>query len=536
MFASFRMLSRFLGGLGAFLDAPLSSQDCRAAVADSLRDREAGFLDLMRRAVYGNPRSPYLALLRLAGVEYGDVAGLVSRDGVEATLEKLHEAGVHVRLEEFKGLRPIERPGLTLAVQAEDFDTPLLRRDFLVATSGSTGRRRRLAIDLDLLVLEAAYSKLVEESHGVSESPKAIWQPAPPGSAGLKAALRAAKCGGPLDKWFSPTRVYSGPRSFSSALFTLSAVSFGRFRGSAIPAPEHVPLEEAWRVAQWMAGQNGLGRHAYLSAAASSVVRVCQAALDSGWDLAGCVFRAGGEPYTEGKRRVVASCGARAFSGWSLAECGPVAAGCASPEFPDDMHLLLGKIAIVQRPIQLKAGAGVVDAFHLTTLRRETPKILLNVDSGDYGCLSRRNCRCPLQRLGFGWHVNSVRNYEKLTTGGTHITGEDILELVEVVLPKLHGGDPVSYQFVEQTDEAESRITVVVSRSVPHLDEAALLRDIQTFLAGKSRGQRMMMDLWSQARNMRVVRASPQTTSTGKTPPLLVLPKFEPQRVTRDSQ
>ena len=48
--------------------------------------RADDFLDLVRRVVYAHPPSPYRALLRHAGVEYDDLAGLVGREGVEGAL------------------------------------------------------------------------------------------------------------------------------------------------------------------------------------------------------------------------------------------------------------------------------------------------------------------------------------------------------------------------------------------------------------------------------------------------------------------
>jgi hypothetical protein len=191
------------------------------------------------------------------------------------------------------------------------------------------------------------------------------------------------------------------------------------------------------------------------------------------------------------------------------------------------MHLLTGMIALIQRSVPLRGEAGSVDAFHLTTLRRETPKVMLNVDAGDYGVVSRRRCGCPLEELGMHFHVHGIRNYEKLTTNGMHIVGSDILELVEDFLPRCHGGAPTDYQFVEESGGAESRIAIVVSRRVPNLDEGALLGHVTAFLAGKSRAHRMMIRVWEQGGSLRVVRAEPHTTSTGKTPALRVVQELE---------
>jgi hypothetical protein len=52
------------------------------------------------------------------------------------------------------------------------------------------------------------------------------------------------------------------------------------------------------------------------------------------------------------------------------------------------MHLLTGTVALIQRPVTLRDDAGTVAALHLTTLRRESPKVMLNVDTGDYGVIS----------------------------------------------------------------------------------------------------------------------------------------------------
>jgi len=523
MLDSVRMLWRFSVGLKPFLGSTLSGEQCRQIVVESMRDRAASFLELLRRAVYDNPRSPYLALLRWAGVEFGDVAGMVRQEGIEATLQKLYDAGVFVRLEEFKGLRPIERLGLELRVRAADFNNPLLRRDFIAASSGSTGRRQRLAIDLDLLVIEAAYNWVVEQAHGVLTRPRAIWWPIPPGSAGLKHALRAVKCGRMLDKWFSPTKISWHPREFPSAAFLCLALCLSRFWKTPIPIPEFTPLEQAWRIAVWLGEQTGHGSPAYLSAPASSIVRICQAALQTGVDISGSLFRVSGEPYTEAKRRVVVSCGAQTFSSWSLSECGTIAGGCFRAQAIDEVHLYSGKLALIQRPVSLKHDVGTVDAFHLTTLRRETPKVLLNVDTGDYGIVSERRCGCPLDELGMTIHVHTIRNYEKLTTSGMHILGSDILELVENLLPQRHGGKPGDYQFVEEAGSPETCVTIVVSRSVKNLKEEVLLRDVKQFLSKKSRAQRMMLNIWEQGKSIRVVRAEPYTTYTGKTPALRIV-------------
>ncbi len=149
------MSFRFAAGLWRFLQTPLAPDVCGRIIAESLQSREQNFLRLLRRAVYDFPRSPHLALLRWAGVEYGDVEKMVRTSGIEDSMERLFEAGVHVNLDEFKGRRPNARPGLALEFVAEDFDNPLLASEFEVESGGSTGPRRRMKIDFDLLLHDA---------------------------------------------------------------------------------------------------------------------------------------------------------------------------------------------------------------------------------------------------------------------------------------------------------------------------------------------------------------------------------------------
>jgi len=196
------MFFRFAAGLGRFLRSPLTEQDCRAIVAQSLEDRERNFLRLMRRAVYGYPESPYLGLLRWAGIEYGDLERMVLADGVESALARLYDAGVSVELDQFKGRRPIERPGLFLEVRPESFDNPVLSRDFEVESGGSTGPRRRMKIDFDLLVYDAACRYFHFAAAGAAGRPLGIWRGVPPDSSGLKHGLIAAKLGRPMERWF----------------------------------------------------------------------------------------------------------------------------------------------------------------------------------------------------------------------------------------------------------------------------------------------------------------------------------------------
>jgi hypothetical protein len=540
-----RMSWRYASGLRRFLAAPLSADDCAQILDEGLRGRERNFLRLVERAVFGHASSPYLALLRWAGVGFGDLRTMVESDGVESALEHLWEAGVHVSLDEFKGRNPIRRPGLELPIEPRDFDNPLLAREFEVASSGSTGPRRRMAVDFDQLLLDSAFRSLLYRTHGVESGPSALWLPVPPGAAGIFNALSHAKLRKPLEKWFSPS-----PLNFSllSAMFTRYTVSGSRFWGGSIPNPEHVPPENALHVARWLAGKVRLGQAPLLrkpaaptvksggspafmsslwpqsshgpllSASVSSAVRVCEAARDARMDIAGTMFRVGGEPFTQARARLLGESGASATCTWSMAEVGVMGGGCGHPEKPDDVHVCGNKVALVGR-----SGPATGDLIYVTTLAPSAPKILLNVDVGDCGVLSRRPCGCLLQQAGFDLHLDTIRSYEKLTTGGMHFPAGDLLALVEEVLPAAHGGRPTDYQFVEETGEGAGRVSIVVSPRLGPLPKGQVIETILGFLGSHSRGDRMMAAQWALAGTLTVVRREPYTNPSGKVPPLHTL-------------
>ena len=105
-----KLFARYATGLPRFLRHPMSLEESRARVERQMKNRAESFLTILRRAVYARPRSPYARLLSRAGIGYGDVAALVRREGVEAALGTLLDAGVFLAHEEFKERRPVSRP------------------------------------------------------------------------------------------------------------------------------------------------------------------------------------------------------------------------------------------------------------------------------------------------------------------------------------------------------------------------------------------------------------------------------------------
>jgi hypothetical protein len=514
--------SRFLLGLPRFLRETLSLDAARKIVLTRLRSRNRNFLELAKQSVYANPKSPYLGMLRQAGCEFADLERLVHRDGLEGTLSGLRAAGVYVTFEEFKGLEPIVRGGREIPAESEHFDNPHLTQYHTIGTGGSTGRSRRVLMDLDHLRARLPLIRLGEEVHGTFHMPSAFWFEIPPGN-GLDSVLQRVPLGNPPERWFTPIR---GSRDGSSARFrmaTTAAITVARLSGAKVPYPEYLPLERAGVIAEWAAGALKRRGACVLRAHVSKALRVALAAREKGIDLTGAVFCSGGEPPSPAKVAGITGAGARFYSNYYFTEAGPVGMSCTHTTDPNDQHLFLDHLALIQAPRAVPGFDLEVSAFHFTTLLPSAPKVLLNVESDDFGVVEDRACGCPFGALGFTTHVRDIRSFRKLTGEGVTLIGSDMEHILEDVLPGRFGGSHLDYQVVEEEDERGfTRLTLVVA---PHLqlpDDAVVVDAVHGELARRGGGAEMSRGLWSQAATLRVRREEPRVSSRGKWIPLRV--------------
>ncbi len=516
--------ARFAGGLRGFLRTPGTLVEARELVTTAIAAREENFLRVLERGIYGRAGNPVRALLLHAGVEFGDVAGLVRSVGLEEALRRLHGEGVYVSIEEFKGGKPIERAGLSLPTTSASFDNPLLAKSYSGRTGGSRSAGRRIKVDLDLVAHETAYDWLTYEAHGaLPDRRSALWRPVPPGIAGLKNALRHAKRRVPLEHWFTQTPFsprHGAGRDYALGLTVLAAA---RAAGAGLPWPEHVPAGRASRVARWLAGHRARGTPGFLSTPASSAVRVCLTARELGLDISGSILRIGGEPFTEGKARVHADAGCTTIQNYAMGELGRVGINCADPVALDDFHIATDLLAVVQRSRSVGSHGDEVGSFLFTTLHPASPKLFVNFECGDFGVLEQRRCGCSLGALGYSTHVHTIRSHEKLTSEGMTYLGSDLIRLVEDVLPARFGGGPADYQLVEQEIEGIPRVSIVVSPRLGAIDDPSVVETVLGELGSGRAYRGMMARVLREAETLRVVRAEPYVTAGAKVSPLHVL-------------
>jgi hypothetical protein len=512
---------RFALGLPGFLRSPITAGEARALLARRLAARDATFLEFVARAVFAYPASPYRRLFAAAGCELGDVEHMVRNHGLEPALGKLQASGVGLTFEEFKGRAPIVRNGAVIKTGPRDFNNPLVRRHYRAGTGGTTGTPLRVPIDLDHLADRATQVAVAYAAYGVLDGPCAVWRGILPDSSGIGNMLRGARIGAMPRKWFSPVTTRDVRRSWKNRAATEGILLISRLAGVPIPRPEAVSFDSAVTIARWAAETRDRVGGCLLRAHVSAALRVCLAAKDAGLNLSGVTIIGGGEPPTEAKVRQIAASGARWIPTYTFVEAGQVGTGCVRPVDGNDLHFSADSLALVQHTRRVPGTSIDVPAFCFTSLLPSSPKVLINVESDDYGLVESRRCGCPLEEIGLGTHLRMVRSYRKLTGEGVTLVGSEMVRILEEVLPARFGGSPLDYQLIEEEDDRGfTRLSLVISPRVQVNDEGAVRDAVLAALAGGSDAADAARSLWTQAGTLRVKRMEPVWTARGKLMPL----------------
>ncbi|MDR7417657.1 MAG: hypothetical protein QN178_01965 [Armatimonadota bacterium] len=469
----------------------------------------------MRSAVFDTEHSPYRKLLAHAGITYGDLAAMVDKTGVEDALRTLCRHGVYLTVNEFKGRQPVVRGSLQMTVHPALFANALTPVHIPTHSSGSGGRQTVGGINLRHLRDQAVGLCLFLEARG-----RERWihgHCGIPGGSALHAMLRLSCAGLPPSVWFSHVDT-SAPTVHARYRWSIRLVRWGSWlAGRPLRPPRYVRPDDPSPIIEWIRQVREQGLVPHLRCTPSTAVQICSAATDAGVDVTGTEFTPGGEPLTAARMAVITRAGARAVSQYASVESGHIGYGCLAPSAPDDHHLLSDLQAVIQPGRDAGHPCLPSDAILLTSLRNTAPFILLNVSSGDVGCIEERACGCPLERLGWRLHLHTIRGLAKLTTGGMTLLDADVVRILEEVLPARFGGRPTHYQLVEdERHDGRPMLRLLVHPSVGPLDEDAVA---DTFLStiGTANGAARVMELfWRDAGVLRVERRAPLATTTGK--------------------
>jgi hypothetical protein len=498
----------------------MTAPEALAIIQERLRNREKNFLASVEHGVYGNPRSPYRALLDMAGCTFGDLRELVAREGLEKTLQGLRDKGVYIAFEEFKGIQPIVRGSQTIDASPADFDNPTASRYYSTTTGGSTGPGRRVQLDLQHLDDLLPSRILSRHVQGVLGMPAASWSDLPP-AGGLSGMLIQAASGGRPTHWCVARMGGPNATPLRFRIATFAAISMARAAGAKVNWPKHIPFDRAIELAEWARDQVKREGAATIHASVSRILRIAIAAKENGIDLTGVVLRGGGEPPTTAKVAQIVSSGAKFYSGYAFSEVGSVGSCCLNPSGPNDHHFMRDHLAMIQYPRRVPGFDIEVSAFCFTSLLPSAPKLLLNVESDDYGTVSNRSCGCTWAQLGFPTHVSDIRSFRKLTGEGITLVGSDIERILDEMLPARYGGSALDYQFAEEEDE--KGFTRLILRVAPHIalgDEGAATEFVLQALDQNGSGGRLVQATWRQAGTVRIRREPPTVGGRGKVQPL----------------
>jgi hypothetical protein len=506
-------LGRLMRDLPAFLRAPLTYDRAHARAAERMANREAGFLALAKRAIYENPRSPYLDLLRHAGCDYGDLQALVNTRGLEGALAHLAASGVYVTFDEFKGRREAARGSRRFAFRDVDFDNPCILPHFELRSGGTRGPATAVRTHLDFITERATNTALAYEVHGLQGHDHVIWL-----VSGITSTLMYARLNRRPLAWYYPVEPLPfAVRAGSHYLFAIS-----RLAGRTLPRPAFQSLAEPQGMVARLTALLGAGKKIVVTTYASSAVRLSAAAQELGANLDGVCYVTLGEPFTEAKRKIVDASGAQTLVSYGFAEGGILGYACGTPSGSDDVHIFTDCYGLAERRRAVGSTGPQIDALLVTSLLSSAPKILLNVETGDYGVVERRGCGCAMGAGGLTTHFSQIRSFEKLSGEGMTFVQTDLLRVLEEVLPSRFGGTGADYQVLEREEHGISRLSLIIS---PRLGDLDVDRARDIFLEELGRGgglERMSAEFWRRANTVTVEREWPKATGAGKILPFQI--------------
>ena len=489
-------------------------------ICNQLKAREETFLEITRKLVFSNPASPYFKMFELAGCTWADLENSVHRYGLEATLDRLMDAGVYLTHEEFKGKRAIIRAGCHIPASTASFQNPFGRGRFESFSGGSSSKAVRSERSLEFRLYGEAWRRFQQQEWGVEKHLPVTMFPILPSTIFLSSGLSQSRMGRPYAAWFTVDGGRAHQRAYR--LGTAALVSAARLFGAHLPYPTFLPPGGPERAAVWIAERKREGKACAVWCFAASAVQVARVALEGGWDIAGTVFLAGSEPLSPAKRSVIERAGAYAYGQYHISEIGLVGTACRAMTKDNDFHLSLDMVAATTRKREIASAGAQINVLFFTTLHPNAPHFFINADMGDAGELEPAGCDCTFARAGFKACIRKVYSYSKLNSQGVTLAAADLARILEEVLPARLGGVTGDYQLVEQEVGGEPHLTLRVSPRAG-LSDAGLvrecfLREIQTCYGGS-----MAFRLWRHADAISVCFAEPLISPAGKVLPLHLL-------------
>jgi hypothetical protein len=505
-----------VGKLATTLKKTIEPDQARAIIRERITHRESDFTALVKKCIYEKSTSPYLRLLKHAGCEYGDFEKLVHKEGLEGALHALFHQGVYLTSQEFRGESETVRGNTRIVVSPQKLKNPLAKHHVPIRSSGSRSHGTQIVRGMDFIQDTTHYLALyLKARQNRASSELATWSV--PGGVILSSFIKFILAGSPPSRWFSQLDTNAKELSIRYLLSTRALEWGGKLAGVPIPHPEYVSLDDPLPIIKWMKDCLRRNQIPHLFTYTSAAVRLAQCALEASIDLQGAQITMSGEPTTSARLKTIKRCGLDALPAMGCVEVGHIGYGCFTPEAPDDMHLLKDLHAVVQ-PGESHDSSGLrAKGLLFSTLRSSSPLILFNVSLGDQATIKKRTCGCFQGELRMDTHIQHVRSFEKLTSGGMAFLDTEIIHVIEEELPKMFGGGPTDYQLLEdEREDGRPKLRLIIHPRVESLEADKVKEAFLQKIASGSGAEKLTSLVWRDTDLVTVERGVPKMTSTGK--------------------
>jgi hypothetical protein len=501
-------------GLRRLVKDPVTVADAEVTVAGEVAARGERFLASLDRLVWPYPQSPARQLLDNAGLEAADVRRLVDADGIVGALERLRDAGVYVSYEEYHGRVEAKRGSATFSFHPPDFFNPVTPADYIATTGGSRSSGTPVELSFAWQRRQGTQRAIQFDRAGVRGAPTATWLPVFPSAAGYGAVMKLTAGGNRPERWFSQVPVDLEGISSHKALANRFLPALSALARAGLPSPEYVPTSDPEPVVRWLEAAVQRRAAATITGYASSLTAAARWAHDHGVSLEGVVAYPSSEPVTAGKLAAMRAAGMRPHPTYAFVPEGTVALSC---EYCDDeeYHLWEQELAIITRR-RPRGDDADVDAFLLTSLAQEAPRVLVNVENDDYGVVRHDvDCACGLGALGLRTRLANIRGISKVVAAGISLDGEIFDRIVETDLPARVGGGAGDFQFVERESETGTTMALRVRPDID-LNEEHLRDAVEAALRTSDNGV-LAAAVWARNGGLHIERSAPLVTKAGKT-------------------
>ncbi|HSR06321.1 MAG TPA: hypothetical protein VLM42_04155 [Bryobacteraceae bacterium] len=510
MLSEARYYARMAWYFGRFTKAaPIA--DPEAAIRETLAHREENFLNLVRRGIFENPKSPYGELFRLADCTFEDLNDSVRQTGLEKTLQSLRVAGVYLTHEEVKG-KPIQRHGKTIPNDIAATKNPGSPGGMESVSSGSRSSGTATPTSNEYRIYRECYETLAYRELGAKDRAVAFLRPILPSPNALTAMAGLARLGQPAERWFTVGKSLrtNGPYALATRLLVAEA----RLLGRRVPFPIFLDKDDFRPVARWVAESKRRGKPALVRSGVSWATRMCAAAIEESLDISGTVMIVGGEAISPARRKIFEAADVQAFGRYAISEFGTVGIGC--PQLKgNSVHLLADALAVIEHRRPAPFVDAEVNSLLFTSVHPLASRVYINAEMEDAGTLVPATCDCGYSRVGFRTVIQNVYSFGKLSSQGMTLTGDALLSILEERLPERFGGGPGDYQLVEIEGAAQAELRLRVSPRLRSVD----LGEVQGFFLEQVRriyGGSLSVRTWESTSSIKAEAIEPYQTRTGK--------------------